>query len=75
MNEVHAGVCGGHQSGPKLQYSLKGLATIGQQWWSIVLNTPKDVVFANNTVIMAMCLLSYCILLLVHSHLPNREWI
>lgn len=25
MNEVHTGVCGRHQSGPKLQYQLKRL--------------------------------------------------
>lgn len=35
MNEVHAGVCGGHQSGTKLQHQLKRL---GYYWPTMMVN-------------------------------------
>lgn len=35
INKVHVGVCGGHQSGPKLKYQLKRL---GYYWLTMVVN-------------------------------------
>ena len=36
LNEVHAGVCGAHQVGPKLANQIKRSCIIGQLWFKML---------------------------------------
>ncbi|KAL0361457.1 UNVERIFIED_CONTAM: hypothetical protein Sradi_3830200 [Sesamum radiatum] len=49
MTKAHSGVCGAHQSGPKLHFRIKGWVTIGQLWSRIAWNMQRNVSPTNYT--------------------------
>ncbi|KAL0539418.1 hypothetical protein IC582_023630 [Cucumis melo] len=47
LEEAHEGVCGAHQSGPKLQFQLRRMAIIGLRWFKIQWTMQRSVKLVN----------------------------
>jgi hypothetical protein len=70
LKEVHLGICGAHQSGPKLHFRIKRM---GYYWPTIVKDcmdyAKKNAQLVNFMRISSINLLNPCILLSLHGHL------
>ena len=57
MGEVHEGICGTHQSAPKMKWYLEEPVFIGPPCYPIISSTIKDVKNVSGLVICNWCLL------------------